>query len=184
MSRFSSSRRQARGFTLQESLISLLIGGSLVGGGVTLHTFVRENTQISAANKLVAHLNFARSEAIKRHTSVTMCPSVSRATCLGARGGTTSWHHGWLIFVDTNRNGAPDSEEILRQYHDEDRGLTIKTSTGRDEIIYHPTGTTGGSNLTFALCDPRGTVKARYVTVSNSGRARVSRTTTSTLRCQ
>lgn len=178
----SSATRQC-GFTLQESLITLAIGSTLVVGGSGLASVLQENTQTVAANDLVAHLNYARSEAIKRHAKVTVCPSKNGSSCAAPETRHTVWQHGWLVYVDANNNGAPEVSEILRAHEGSARDLVVQTSRARDDITYQPTGSAGGSTITFALCDSRGAASARYVTVSNTGRARVSQTTTSTIRC-
>lgn len=173
----------ARGFTLQETLVSLLIGGTLVSGGAGLHTVVRESAKTAAANELMAHLALARSEAITRRTSVSMCPSRDRLTCLKPESGHTVWQHGWLLYADSNDNGKPEPAEILSVGQPLSGDLVVRTSRARRDVTYQPSGMAGGSTITFALCDARGAKFARYVTVNNTGRPRASRTTESNMRC-
>ena len=175
--------RGARGFTIQETLISLCISGSLTVGGAGAWDLLQENTKTAAANDLVAHLALARSEAVKRHARVKLCPSVDQRSCADAGADYTHWQNGWLVYVDENRNGKPEAGEILRVYAGTSKNLAIRTSRGREQVTYQPTGTSGGSNLTFAFCDSRGPKFARYVTINNSGRARVSRASDSDVRC-
>lgn len=172
-----------RGFTLQESLVSLLIGGTLITGGSSFWSTLQESAKTAAANELVGHLNLARSEAVKRHTRVSMCPSKDQITCVATGGGFTSWQHGWLLYTDDNHNGKPEPQEILRVQQVQTGGLIIRTSAARQQVSYQPTGLAGGSTITFALCDSRGTKSARYVVVSNTGRARVARTSDSNVKC-
>ena len=179
----SRSRIRQHGFTLQELLVSLAVGGALVSGGAGLHAAVQDSRQTTVANELVTHLNLARSEAIKRHTRVSVCPTQDQSTCLAADGRYTFWQYGWLIYADENHNGEPEPAEIIRVQPPADARLVIRTSHGRPEITYQTTGTAGGSTATFAVCGANGAQGARYVTVSNTGRPKISRTTTSDVRC-
>jgi type IV fimbrial biogenesis protein FimT len=51
-------------------------------------------------------------------------------------------------------------------------GVAINSTSGRQELSFHPDGSSPGSNVTFTLCDVRGASHARAIVVSNSGRAR------------
>jgi type IV fimbrial biogenesis protein FimT len=175
--------RLARGFTIQETLISLCISGFLTVGGASTWDILQESTKTAAANDLVAHLALARSEAVKRHTRVKVCPSADQRNCADAGTDYTHWQNGWLVYADENHNGKPEADEILRVYAGTSRNLAIRTSRGREQVTYQPTGTSGGSNMTFAFCDSRGPKFARYVTINNGGRARVSRVSDSEVRC-
>lgn len=173
-------RRLSRGFTLQEMLVSLAIGGTLATGGIGTWTLVQENALTAAANDIVMHLALARSEAIKRHTPVKVCPSEDQRNCTGAANDYTYWQAGWLVYADGNKNGKPEPGEIIRVQSHVSGNFAIRTSKARRTITYQPLGMSGGSTITFALC---GAESARYVTVSNTGRARVSRNSTSSVRC-
>lgn len=172
-----------RGFTVQEALVCLLIGGTVIAGGASVWGLLEDSAKSAAANDLVAHLSLARSEALKRQTRVNICASKDLSSCADPSADLASWHHGWVVYVDRNRNGKIDTDEILSVHPAVNRRLVIHTSAARHQIGYQPTGAAGGSTVTFALCDVRGTKFARYVIVSNSGRARVTRKSDSTVRC-
>lgn len=180
-SRLPPSR--SRGFTLQEMLVALGISGSLTAGGVAMWSVVRDGAMTAAANDIAAHLALARSEAIKRHVPVKLCPSRDQTQCSGSDGAYTFWQYGWLVYADENRNGRPEAGEILRVHAGASGNIVIRTSRARSTATYQPFGTSGGSTITFAVCDSRDAVPPRYVIVSNGGRARVSRATTSAVQC-
>ena len=174
-----------RGFTLSETLITLAITGLLLGlAAPTLHSVVLNNRMTSEVNTLVAALQTTRSEAIKRGQVATLCPSSDSKTCVSAASDYTWWHKGTLLFVDSNENNQLDDGEPLVLVHQKAGGdLTIKTSKARPRIKYQPNGFSSGTDATFAFCDARGTAFVRYVTVSNTGRPRISRTSNSGLSC-
>jgi type IV fimbrial biogenesis protein FimT len=175
---------RSRGFSLQELLVALAIGGTVTSGAVTLTDTVRNNAIVAAANTLVSHLNLARGIALARHANVVLCPSADRMQCAEPGNDYTWWQNGWLVYVDENDNGRPDNGEIVRtDGHDGSGNITIRSSRHRREVVYRPSGTSGGSTLTLAICGAHGASAARYVTVSNAGRPRISRTTTSEVRC-
>jgi len=177
-------RRRDAGVTVHELLIAMSIAGAVALTGAGLSRIGQETAITTAANELVAHLALARSEAIKRRVAVRMCPTTDGAECLADGGDYTLWQHGWLVYADADANGRPDPAEILRLHAGTGDRVLIRTSRSRPAVSYQPTGTAGGSTITFAVCDARDPERARYVTISNTGRARVSRTTTSNVRCR
>lgn len=191
MNRFNTSRRSAPpnrkpsalGFTLQEMLVVLCISGSLTGGGVGMWKAVQQNAVTAAANELVSHLALARSEAIRRNVRVTMCPTGDQKDCMKPDKDYAVWHQGWLVYADANGNGKPDAGEIVRLQTAASHGVVIRSSRARSRVTYQPIGMSGGSTITFAVCSARNPAAARYVIVSNTGRARVAQTTTSDIEC-
>jgi type IV fimbrial biogenesis protein FimT len=103
----------SRGVTLVETLVVMGIVATLMAIGIPSYRYVTNANRISAEiNGLLGDLQFARSEAIKQGRTVSVCVSSDQATCLGAT--TTTWHSGWIVYSDTNGNGAVDAGEVLR----------------------------------------------------------------------
>lgn len=165
----------SRGYSLQELLITLTIAGGVVATGAGATHIVRDTFQTAEINTLITHLNLARSEAIKRRQDTVLCPSADGRRCDAAKDYTW-WHRGILLFVDTDGNRQPDPHDPVIRMHSPSARLHIKSSRDRSQVVYQPNGLASGTNMTFTFCDPRGTASARYVIMSNSGRARVSST--------
>src|SRR5262245_7991371 len=99
----------ARGFTLVEMMVTIGAAAILIGLAVpSFMNTIQDAHMTAAANDMLASLQLARSEAIKRHAAVTICnsgePNKTPASCEG--GG---WDDGWLVFVDsTDANPDPN----------------------------------------------------------------------------
>lgn len=102
-----------KGFTLIELMITLLVAAVILGVGVpNFQEFIANNRMAAATNDVISALHMARSEAIKRRTNVTLCPSANwdadNPACNngGVIGG------GYIIFVDCSAAapncGAPN----------------------------------------------------------------------------
>ncbi len=181
---YKYSLAHARGFSIYDTIVTLAISSVLGVGAVGLHSVVKENNMAVGVNTMIGHLNLARSEAIRRGMEVVMCPTRDGVNCDDPAADQTWWTHGYLLYADANNNGRRDADEpVIRVEHSYRSVLAVKTSKYRSKVTYQPTGLAGGSTITFAFCDNRGPAHARYVTVQNAGRARVSRTTTSDTRC-
>lgn len=106
------TRARARGFTMTELLVSLTIVAILVGIGVPSYQNVTTSNRVSTEiNALLYDIQFARAEAIKQGTPVSVCASWDGQHCLGF-----PWYSGgWIVFEDRNASGTVDAgEAVLR----------------------------------------------------------------------
>jgi len=89
---------------MTEMIITMLIVGILMGIGVPSYRYVTYSNRVSTeVNSLLGDLQYARSEAVKEGSMVTVCPSnTAQSAC--ASGGSTAWQNGWIIFQDVNAN--------------------------------------------------------------------------------
>lgn len=128
------------GFTLIELISSLAI--MFVLAGVALPSFnnlVERNRATTETNEFIGQLAYARTEAIKRGTHVSLCASADGLTC----SGSTDWKNGWIIFSDsTGTSGVKDSGDELLKVHESLSGNT--TLDGRASFVrYSPYGVIG-----------------------------------------
>lgn len=144
------------GFTLVELLIALLIGAILATlAAPSFMDTIRRNRLVSASNDFLATLNYARSEAIKRGQTITVCASSDQATCTN-----DGWENGWIIMDDNN--------QVLRVFEPLE-GLSSMASTAQS-IQYTPTGfINGGVAVTFDLCAKSG-APGRQINITPTGR--------------
>lgn len=89
--------RWARGFTLPELMITLVILGILVSVGVPTFLEATLSSRLgSVANNLVLSVHLARSEAIKRNVTVRLCPSTNGTSC----AAQSAFEGGWIVLAD------------------------------------------------------------------------------------
>ena len=173
-------RRANRGFTLHETLMVLVVVSVLTVGVASFNRLLRSTHSATQVNALVADLNLARSEAIKRAYTVTVCKSNSATACTS----DSAWHEGWLIITDRNENGQlDDDDEILRVGPALTGGTQLTfnawgVGTGK-YVSYFSNGTTQ-KNGTFRFCNIEGSKSARAVILIQTGRVR---TTSSGVTC-
>ncbi len=180
----TTSPSGARGFSLYEMLVVLTVISILGSTSAALGSIIRDDRLSTGANDLMAALNLARSSAITRLADVVVCPSRTGRQCDAAGTDFTWWHDGYLVFVDRDGDRQPDTDEPVLLNGPARTGITLRSSKARTKVVYRPSGTPGGTNLTLTFCPPGGsTAGTRSVVVSITGRARVSRASADHLPC-
>ena len=153
------------GFTLVELMITLSVLAILVGLATpSFRDFTRSNQVTAANNDLVTALNLARSEALRRSTGVTVCPSTDGAVC----GAAADWKSGWIVFEDAAGTGVVASADKVVQKWGSING-NIQIATASANIQYQSTGTVAaaaGLDVSYTSCTgPR----KRHLQVSAAG---------------
>lgn len=171
------------GVTLIELLVTLAIATIVLTLGVVGFRELVASTKITnAANSLVGHLQFARSEAIKRSAFILVCPSGDGERCRG--GNPAIWNDGYIVVakdkcvsglacVDADGDGAVDDLLLLRVDGEELRSVNAD-SAGRPRFIFQADGSAGTTYGTIKICDPADNSDIRLVVVYRTGRTRVS----------
>lgn len=169
-----------RGFTLIELLILLTMVATLVGMALpSFRDMINEGNQTAQRKNFLNALNLARSEAIKRGLTVSICTADgSVSAVVPACDNSLDWESGWVAFIDENADGARDpvDDTVILVGSALDSGYTLRGSVNITNVIsYLPDGDTSASG-TLTLCDSRGEDKAEAVIISASGRPKVSDT--------
>jgi type IV fimbrial biogenesis protein FimT len=169
-------RQRERGFNLVEVLITLMVAAVVITmGAPSMADFINDMRLSAATNDVLGFFNYARSEAAKRGTRVTMCISSDQATC-STTG--TDWATGAIAFVDTNADGQVTAGETVLRVMNPNSGVTmIATAAFATDyyFAYRPSGA-ASSQGTLRLC--RKGRNARDISVSPVGRPMSQTTTT------
>lgn len=153
---FRSLRLNNAGFTIIELMtVIAILGIMIVLAAPSLQQFMVKSRVASTTNELVGSLQYARSEAIKRAQTVTLCktedPIASEPACSTANG--IGWDAGWVIFVDANSNSAWNKgETILRRVQPSSTGGSIVGNNNLKNVLSY--GVNGYPKATddFILC--------------------------------
>lgn len=171
---------QLKGFTLIEATTVLAVAAVLLAVAVPAW-----RNAISAAHNGQTRAALANTvlEAV-RHSAITgsevvMCADTGGAQC----SGNVDWSDGWIVFADLNGNRLRDPAEILvKQASALKGGVRLRSTIGRTRVVFQPSGSNAGSNVTFTLCNARGSRKASTLVLANNGRLRQDTPTAAAVR--
>ncbi len=171
------------GFTILELMITLTIASVIMALAIpSFRDFIKNSRMSGASNDLLASLQLARTEAIKRRHSVAVCasanPSAAVPNCAASFNGA-----GWVVWDDVDSDRAIDGgEPVLARHAVLNSALTTSEST--NVVQYQSSGFVGVNQTNFVLiCDDRSNAQLgssyfkRAIAISKTGRASVRRTT-------
>ena len=135
-----------QGFTLVELMMAVLVMAVVLTVAVPGFESVINGSRLTgAANELLASLQSARMEAIRRNRRTVLCLSrnANTANPVCAPAGVAD-ANGWITFVDLNRNGLYDdgAAALLRTStaHDAVRILASNGVPGQVRVVYRADG--------------------------------------------
>ena len=141
-------RTCSSGFTLLELMITLTVAGILLGIAITAFRTLTASTRLTAqANDIVSAINLARSEAIKRNTSIAFCRAAA-ATDTTCATTAASWAN-WIVATSAGsviRRGTIDSHN---------GAITVQSTLTSDQLLFSSDGlaSTGGARVSANRID-------------------------------
>jgi type IV fimbrial biogenesis protein FimT len=158
----SFAARSSRGYSLVELIVVMTIVAIVIGIAVPSYKYVTNSNRVSAeVNLLLGDLQYARSEAVKEGSTVSVCQSNSTQTACLPNGA--NWNAGWIVFSDLNADGQLNAgDQLLRAqpgfspstdtFVSSDSGVNF-LSFNREGFTTIPTTDSGGANggLLFKL---------------------------------
>jgi type IV fimbrial biogenesis protein FimT len=166
------------GFTLVELLAVVALVAVLAMLAAPSFVAWRARDQVDArARVLISSLSYARSEAIRRGTRITLCRIDAARRCLAARaaceGGALDWSCAWAVMSDTNGTAL-----ILRV---QPRVAAVAIAGNAAEIAFTPpAGQVIGGFRSFevaprdAAANMRGDDWRRCIRIAAGGRPRLT----------
>jgi type IV fimbrial biogenesis protein FimT len=156
--------RLQRGFTILELMVTLAIAAVLFSmAAPSFSQLTIRNRLVTYANDFIATVNYARSEAIRRGSPVSICASSDGVNCAG------SWNDGWIVFANTDSDipAAVDVGEPLLRVHE---GLGDNyTLTGdavfATDVTYDMNGAANATGV-LAVCHESNTSRSRAIVLT------------------
>lgn len=141
----------SRGFTLLELLVTLAVLAIVLGLAVpSFQGIIQRNRLTAATNELVAAIQLARAEAIRRNRQVVLCPTTNGTSCNGS---------DWMRTIVR----VPSSNEVVREFRLFGAGISVTGSSNvasNSQIAFSPNGLVrvgSGSDTTgvLSVCSDR-----------------------------
>lgn len=168
------------GLTVVELLIAFSVFAVILLIAVPgVSSLVQERYIKNVGSDLYAGLSLAKHEAVKRHSTVKMCPSSDGKSCRG----DGDWNKGWLVFTDGNANGVPDDIEFIQAFEAPSRKVRIHASGALADVAsFTVAGLSpyqGSETGSFKVCHADSGPGHREITVDRDGWAEVVKIETS-----
>ncbi|MBW8811220.1 MAG: Tfp pilus assembly protein FimT/FimU [Lysobacter sp.] len=150
------SKRSA-GFTLLELIVAVTVAAIMLAMAVpSLVSTINRNRLSGTANELVASLQYARLEAIKRNASVEVCRSADQNTCSSGSGPWAAWI---VVVPDGDGNGTANDSRVLQSFQVKSP-VEVRSAVGNGKFTYRPDGFARASdaprgaflNTSFDIC--------------------------------
>jgi type IV fimbrial biogenesis protein FimT len=164
------------GITVLELLIALTAVAFVIlitvpGSSMVLEKYRMKKT----SDNLVNSINTARYEALRRHSTVRICPSSNGKFC--RRDG--DWNQGWLVFSDGNGDRIAQEIELLESFDKPNEHIRIFADGAvKSSASFNVSGLERNNeavNGSFVLCYLGSNAQAKDLFVNEDGWVEISR---------
>ena len=166
--------KRENGFTLLELLVTLAIASILLSVGVpSFRAVIMDNRMVRDTNQFVASINQARSAAVRFQRNAMVCASANFSASVPTCSGSSDWAQGWIVWVDKDRDGATDANEIL-SVQAPINDSTSFAATNASLFSYDARGFGRSPADDLTMCDDRSGETGRLIRVNTVGRTHVA----------
>lgn len=182
---FAMKVRTLQGFTLTELLVTIAVMAIILAIAVpSFMSAIASYRLTTAANDLLASIQHARSEAIRRGVRVTLCKA-SNSDNQCATNSAIGWNNGWMAFTDPVTQTPPQVDagsNILVRSGGPAASEIVMVGNG-DTALYVSFVPSGASKLmnggflagTIRVCSTSSSLdndhRARDIVINSAGRA-------------
>jgi type IV fimbrial biogenesis protein FimT len=158
------------GMTVVELLIFVAALAVVILLAVPGSSMLVEHYRLKAASSnLVEGLNLARGEALKRGSTVRVCPSSNGRFCRS----DGDWVQGWLVYTDGNGDGVVQDIELIRAFAGPNVNVRIiSKGAAESSVSFTVAGlvpANGSDSGEFVLCHAGSERGARTILVDAEG---------------
>lgn len=139
-----------RGFTLVELMVTLAVALALLGIAVPAYRqLVESNARAAAISDLTSSLALARSEAVNRAATISLCPSSNGTAC-----EAVPWTSGWLMFLNADAETPPavDAGEAVLKVAQANSVVTVNPSASFSQGLSFGARGTASTTGDFVFC--------------------------------
>lgn len=153
--------QRIEGFTLVELMITIAVLAVILAIATpSFKTVINSNRLTAQTNGLVAALQMARSEALKRNSTVAVCRSANGTSCAGAIGAWEQW-----IIVDSD-------DEMIR--HGQVR-TPVQLSADEHTVSFRGNGMAqDAAEIVVCLPANRPAENVKRISISAAGRVAIA----------
>ncbi len=150
-------KMHAEGVTLVETLAVIAVVASVITVGIpAFQGFVATSQMSASVNEVVSHLFLARSEAIKRGTTVAVCATANPGDLDPTCSAAASLADGAIVFVDDNGNAMLDAAERRDGANLDPNPIAVFAALPDDVADNSSWGNGGGGAPFYAAFDASG----------------------------
>ena len=163
---------QQAGVTLVELVVTFAVGIIVMMVAVPSYTSIVRNSEFSSGlNALSVQIQLARAEALKRKTTVTLCPSADDG--INCNSSNDPWSYSAsqvrVIYVDVDDNGVIDGDETVLKKQNGSRGLELKAvapDSGPKTIEFDRRGLLDSRYAHFEFSNNENAVRCLMISIS------------------